>query len=132
MMSLVPSWGDQFRRAHTSSIISYVSSLASIIRRLPVQLCRPSPRPEPRLDHAPAGFKIAGNLYYVGSKDLTSYLITTPQGHILINSSLTTSVPLIRKSIEPLGFRFCDVRILLISHAHWGHAAGSALLKQLT
>jgi metallo-beta-lactamase class B len=76
--------------------------------------------------------RIAGNLYYVGSQDLASYLITTPQGDILINSSLQSSVPLIRSSIEKLGFRFKDVKILLISHAHFDHCAGSALIKRLT
>ena len=75
--------------------------------------------------------KIAGNLYYVGSKDLASYLIATPEGHILINSSLEESVPLIRASIEKLGFKFTDVKILLISHAHSDHCAGSAeIIKQ--
>jgi len=75
--------------------------------------------------------RIAGNLYYVGSKDLASYLIVTPQGNILINSSLESSPPLIRKSIEKLGFKFSDTKILLISHAHWDHDAGSAqILKQ--
>jgi metallo-beta-lactamase class B len=75
--------------------------------------------------------KIAGNLYYVGSKDLASYLIATPEGHILINSSLEESVPLIRASIEKLGFKFTDVKILLISHAHSDHCAGSAeVIKQ--
>ena len=75
--------------------------------------------------------KIAGNLYYVGSKDLASYLITTPEGHILINSSFEESVPLIRASIEKLGFKFTDVKILLISHAHSDHCAGSAeIIKQ--
>src|SRR5947208_3253377 len=77
-------------------------------------------------------FRIAGNLYYVGSKGLANYLITTPQGHILINSDLEASVPLIRASIEQLGFKFRDVKILLISHAHWDHDAGSAKLKELT
>src|SRR3954471_5713092 len=77
-------------------------------------------------------FRIAGSLYYVGSKDLASYLIATPQGHILINSSLEASVPLIRASVEQLGFKFTDVRILLISHAHWDHDAGSAAIKKLT
>jgi metallo-beta-lactamase class B len=80
--------------------------------------------------HAP--YRVIGNVYYVGSKDLASYLITTPQGHILINSNLTSSVPLIRKSVEALGFRFSDVKILLISHAHFDHCAGSKLIKQLT
>ncbi|MDP1586656.1 MAG: subclass B3 metallo-beta-lactamase [Prosthecobacter sp.] len=75
--------------------------------------------------------KIAGNLYYVGSKDLASYLITTLDGHILINSSFEESVPLIRDSIEKLGFKFTDVKILLISHAHSDHCAGSAeIVKQ--
>jgi metallo-beta-lactamase class B len=77
-------------------------------------------------------FRIAGNLYYVGSKGLANYLITTPQGHILINSDLEESVPLIRASVEKLGFKFSDVRILLISHAHWDHDAGSAAIKSLT
>lgn len=77
-------------------------------------------------------FRIAGNLYYVGSKGLASYLVTTPQGHILINSNLVESVPQIRASIESLGFKFGDVKILLISHAHWDHNAGSAAIKRLT
>src|SRR3979409_2491835 len=77
-------------------------------------------------------FRIAGNLYYVGSRGLASYLITTPRGHILINSSLEANVPLIRTSVEKLGFKFSDVKILLISHAHWDHDAGSAMIKQLT
>ena len=80
--------------------------------------------------HAP--FRVIGNIYYVGSKDLASYLIATPDGLILINSNLKSSVPQIRKNVETLGFRFKDVKILLISHAHFDHAAGSALVKQLT
>jgi metallo-beta-lactamase class B len=78
-----------------------------------------------------APFQIAGNLYYVGSKDLASYLIVTPKGDILINSSLEGSVPLIRRSIEQLGFKFSDIKVLLISHAHFDHDAGSAeVLRQ--
>jgi metallo-beta-lactamase class B len=77
-------------------------------------------------------FHIAGNLYYVGSKGLANYLITTPQGHILINSDLEANVPMIRASVEQLGFKFGDIKILLISHAHWDHDAGSAMIKQLT
>jgi len=76
-------------------------------------------------------FRIAGNLHYVGSEDLASYLIATPSGLILINSSLEVSVPLIRKSVESLGFRFTDIKILLISHAHSDHCGGSAeIIKQ--
>jgi metallo-beta-lactamase class B len=77
-------------------------------------------------------FRIAGNLYYVGSKGLASFLVTTPAGHILINSNLESSVPQLRESVERLGFRFGDIKILLISHAHWDHNAGSAKLKALT
>lgn len=77
-------------------------------------------------------FRIAGNLYYVGSKDLASYLVTTPEGHILINSNLEEGVPLIRASVESLGFKFTDIKILLISHAHSDHSGGSALVKELT
>src|SRR6266508_1459481 len=63
-------------------------------------------------------FKIAGNLYYVGSKGLANYLIATPQGHILINSDLEKNVPLIRASVEKLGFKFTDIKILLISQTY--------------
>ncbi len=77
-------------------------------------------------------FKIAGNLYYVGSKGLASYLVATPQGHILINSDLEDNVPMLRESVEKLGFKFGDVKILLISHAHWDHNAGSAKIKEIT
>lgn len=76
--------------------------------------------------------RIIGNVYYVGSQDLASFLITTPQGHILINSNLATSPAQIRKSVEQLGFHFSDIKILLISHAHSDHCAGSALIKRWT
>src|SRR5262250_3717237 len=77
-------------------------------------------------------FRIAGNLYYVGSKGLANYLITTPQGHILINSDLEANVPLMQASVEKLGFKFSDIKILLISHAHWDHNAASDTIKKLT
>jgi metallo-beta-lactamase class B len=79
-----------------------------------------------------APFRIAGNLYYVGSRDLASYLIVTPAGNILINSNLTSSPPLIRRSVEQLGFRWSDTKILLISHAHNDHAGGSAQILRET
>ncbi len=77
-------------------------------------------------------FRITGNLYYVGSKGLANYLITSPQGHILINSDTEANVPLIRASVESLGFKFTDIKILLISHAHWDHNAASDTIKKLT
>jgi len=83
-------------------------------------------------DSAFPAHKVVGNVYYVGSTALASYLIATPQGHILINSSFEETVPLIRASVEKLGFKFGDIKILLDSHAHSDHVAGNALVKQLT
>jgi metallo-beta-lactamase class B len=78
-----------------------------------------------------APFQIADNLYYVGSRDLAAYLVTTPKGNILINANLVTSPPLIRASIEKLGFRWLDTKILLNSQAHFDHMAGAAeVLRQ--
>lgn len=77
-------------------------------------------------------FKIAGNIYYVGASDVTSYLITTPQGHILLDSGLLETVPQIKANIAKLGFKLEDVKILINSHAHYDHAGGIAELKRLT
>jgi len=71
-------------------------------------------------------FQIADNLYYVGSRDLASYLIVTPRGNILINANLETSPPQIRASIEHLGFKYADTKILLNGQAHFDHMAGAA------
>jgi len=76
--------------------------------------------------------KVIGNIYYVGSAELASFLITTPQGHILINSDFESTVPVIRTSVEKLGFKFSDIRILLGSHAHGDHMEGDAMVKELT
>lgn len=76
--------------------------------------------------------KVVGNVYYVGSKDLATYLITTPDGHILINSGFERTVPLIQKSVESLGFKMTDVKIILASHAHSDHVAGHAALQKAT
>lgn len=77
-------------------------------------------------------FHIAGNLYYVGSADLAAYLLTTPQGNILINSNLQSSPDQIKQAVEKLGFHFTDTKILLISHAHFDHCAGSAQVIKMT
>ena len=73
-----------------------------------------------------APFRIADNLYYVGSEDLASYLVVTPKGNILINANLATSPPQIRASVEKLGFRWKDIKILLNSQAHFDHMGGAA------
>jgi metallo-beta-lactamase class B len=65
--------------------------------------------------------KIIGNVYYVGTESLSSFLITTPQGHFLINSIFERNVPTIQDSVKKLGFRFEDIKILLGSHAHGSH-----------
>ena len=83
-------------------------------------------------DEAFPPHQVVGNVYYVGSKALATYLIATPEGHILINSGFEETVPLIRASVESLGFQVRDVKILLASHAHSDHVAGHALLKELT
>ena len=87
-------------------------------------------RPEWTRPHEP--FRIAGNLYYVGGDDLASYLVATPGGLILINSNVESSPAMIEKSVEQLGFHFSDVKILLISHAHVDHCAGSAEIIRKT
>jgi metallo-beta-lactamase class B len=79
-----------------------------------------------------APFHIIGNIYYVGVADVSSFLITTPQGHILLEGGFAETAPLIEKSIGELGFKLTDVKILLNSHAHFDHAGGLAELKQLT
>jgi metallo-beta-lactamase class B len=77
-------------------------------------------------------FRIAGNLYYVGASDITSYLITTPKGHIVLDGGFAETAPMIRANIERLGFRVRDVRILIGSHPHYDHAGGLAELKRVT
>src|SRR2546428_9980969 len=76
--------------------------------------------------------KIVGNIYYVGTRTLSSFLLVTPQGNILIDSTYERTVPVIAKSVEQLGFKFSDTKILLGNHAHGDHQQGDALVKQLT
>ena len=77
-------------------------------------------------------FRIIGNIYWVGSYDLSTYLITTPQGHILINTGVGDTAQQIRASVEQLGFKLADVRILTATHGHFDHVAGMADLKRMT
>jgi metallo-beta-lactamase class B len=83
-------------------------------------------------DNAFPAHRVAGNVYYVGSKNISSYLVTTPKGHFLINSGFEETVPLIRASVESLGFKMRDVKILLASHAHSDHVAGHAAAQEAT
>jgi metallo-beta-lactamase class B len=77
-------------------------------------------------------FKIIGNIYYVGASDVTAYLIATPQGHILIDGGYAETVAQIRANVARLGFKFEDIKILLINHAHYDHCGGLAEIKKLT
>ena len=77
-------------------------------------------------------FKLIGNVHWVGTHDLSTYLITTDAGHILINTGFPETVPLIAAGVEQLGFKMSDVKILLATHAHGDHVAGLAELKRLT
>src|SRR5215210_1511827 len=114
---------------HTCAILTIALSI--IITRIVMANDAPALVQNDWTEPFPA-FRIAGNLYYVGTRGLASYLVTTPEGHILINSSLESSPPLIEASISKLGFRLEDVKVLLVSHAHWDHNAGSALIKKRT
>lgn len=114
---------------HTGVILT--TALTIVITAIVAANHRAVQIPNDWLEPFPA-FRVAGNLYYVGSRGLASYLVTTPEGHILINSDLEANVPMIRESMESLGFKFSDIKVLLISHAHSDHCAGSATIKRLT
>ncbi len=76
--------------------------------------------------------RIIGNIHYVGTRSLAAFLISTPQGHILINTNYEAGVPGLRESVEKLGFSFTDIKIILGSHAHGDHMEGDALVKSLS
>jgi metallo-beta-lactamase class B len=109
------------RACLVACVVAVMASAVVTVAQDPQEWSRPT---EP--------FRIVGNVYWVGTYDLSSYLITSPDGHIVINTGLADSVPQIRANIEKLGFRPTDVKILLATHAHWDHAAGLAALKKLT
>lgn len=90
----------------------------------------PVVQPEWSQDYKP--FRIAGNLYYVGTADLACYLIATPKGLLLINTGLPDSAPMIKKHIEDLGFKYNDIKVLLATHAHFDHVGAFAAIKEQT
>ncbi len=115
------------------SVLCVQSSIAqtSILERQEAMFRRNVGSPEEQRAQFPP-HKIVGNLYYVGSRSLASFLIATPDGHILINTNWEDGVPNLRKSVEDLGFDFEDIEIILGSHAHADHMQGDALVKELT
>jgi metallo-beta-lactamase class B len=115
---------------------SIQNKLVILLLALPFSICGQSVK-EPKAHNEnwskpyPA-FRIAGNLYYVGTHDLACYLITTPQGHILINTGLVASAGLIEDNVKALGFRFQDIKILLTTQAHYDHLGAMAAIKKKT
>jgi len=113
-----------------------VRSAATLSLALLACSCLPPARalsPESAAKNQPqAPFRIAGDIYYVGASDVTSYLITTPQGLILLDGGFAETAPMIEKNIAALGFKLQDVKILLNGHAHPDHAGGLAQLKRDT
>jgi len=109
-----------------------MTMLLMLVLGLPPQL--PPPRDQPVPAAVPvAPFKVISNIYFVGPEsEHSSFLITTPQGHILINSDYERNVPAVRQTVEALGFKYTDIKILLGSHAHADHMEGDALVKELT
>jgi metallo-beta-lactamase class B len=99
--------------------------LGGLAKSLVEQSFRVINRPFPPL-------RVVGNVYYVGAVDVSSFLITTPGGHILIDTGFESTVPQIRAGVKKLGFKFEDVKLLLSSHAHVDHVGGHALVKELT
>ena len=77
-------------------------------------------------------FRLVGNIYYVGAKNIASYLITTPQGHILVDTGTTDMTPVITANVQTLGFKLRDIKIMLSSHAHFDHVGGHAAMKKAT
>jgi metallo-beta-lactamase class B len=105
----------------------------NVLAILALVCCLPAyAAPNPDWTTPLAPFQIADNLYYVGSRDLASYLVITPAGNILINSNLESSPPLIKSSVEKLGFRWTDIKILLNGQAHYDHMAGAAEILRET
>ena len=116
-----------FRKLAIAAALSLLAIPASL-----AQTAKPAKSdPEKYLEPFPA-HHVAGNIYFVGSKGQAVYLITTPAGNILINSGVPGSPPMIKDSIEKLGFKYSDTKILVISHAHFDHDAGSAQIVKET
>jgi metallo-beta-lactamase class B len=120
----------QTRRAHLLSLATLAASPA--IAQTAEELFRRNIGSPDQFNKAFPPHNVIGNIYYVGSESLASFLFVTPQGNILLNSCFEATVPVIRASVEKLGFKFSDTKILLGSHAHGDHMEGDALVKELT
>ncbi|HET6146050.1 MAG TPA: subclass B3 metallo-beta-lactamase [Polyangia bacterium] len=115
---------------------THTSALVAVALTAALGACRVGPHDVPHMMRGWNGsfpaFRIAGNLHYVGTDHMALFLLTTPAGHILLDSGFETNVPALRRSVESLGFRFQDIKILLASHAHIDHVQGHSLVRRLT
>ena len=109
-----------------------IAPLAAQIPQTPEDLIARNLGPRDQVNKAFPPHKIIGNVYYVGSQALGTFLITTPEGNILINSDYEVTVPVIKAGVEQLGFKFTDIKILLGSHAHGDHMEGDAMIKEMS
>ena len=113
-------------RSRPTGFIAAICFAALVLSELPTAARQGNPdwtKPFPP-------FKLVGNIYWVGSYDLSTYLITSPQGHFLINTGVGDTARQIQASVAQLGFKMTDVRILTATHGHWDHVAGMAELKK--
>jgi metallo-beta-lactamase class B len=113
-------------------VLLAAASLPAQIPQTPEDLIARNLGPRDQVNKPFPAHKIAGNLYYVGSQALATFLIATPEGDILINSDYEATVPATKASVEQLGFKFTDIKILLGSHAHGDHMEGDAMVKELS
>jgi metallo-beta-lactamase class B len=117
---------------HSRKFISLLSTAVIFFTTATAQLVKePKPWNKEWVESYPP-YRIAGNLYYTGTKDLACYFITTHKGHILINTGLQSSFKQIKKSIHQLGFKFSDIKILLTTQAHYDHLGAMAAFKKQT
>ena len=107
-------------------------SIALILLSSVVSVAQPDDATRQAWNRPVKPFRVVENIYYVGAEGVASYLITTPQGHILMDSGFPETVPRIQDSVNKLGFKLEDVKVLINSHAHYDHAGGLAELKKLT
>lgn len=108
-------------------LVMFTLLFLSLLSAAPAQSQQPA-----RVVEAFTPFKIIGNIYYVGDANEAVYLITTPEGHILLDTGYQETVPIVKAGVEKLGFRMRDIKIMIAGHAHSDHVAGHALVKEMT
>ena len=113
-------------------VLAYFIVILSLNLTLPARAQVKEPRIDEKWIKEVAPYRIAGNLYFVGTQDLGCYLVTTPKGHVLINTGVASSFETIAKNISKLGFKATDIKILLCSQAHYDHMGAMAAMKQLS